>query len=165
MKAYRLCGRHRDPKDASGASRRGGRWNSPGTAILYCASTLSLACLEFLVHVRDLDNLPLLSGTEILIPDQHIKSWASRRYDDHRTHAILQSLVLSREIGDDWINYRSGPLSKPRTAEVALEVPSAVVPQEPNYLINPLSPDFHEVVWSEPKPFNVDARLLFPRLR
>jgi RES domain-containing protein len=82
-----------------------------------------------------------------------------------RGRAILESLVLSREIGDDWVNDRPGPLSKRRTAEAVLQVPSVVVPQEWNYLINPESPDFHKILWSQPGPFNIDPRLLWPALR
>lgn len=77
MKAYRLCGRSRGPKDAAGASLRGGRWNSPGVAVLYCASSLSLACLEQVVHTRTPDNLPLLHYAEVLIPDDLVKPWKS----------------------------------------------------------------------------------------
>jgi len=108
MRAFRLCGVHRDPKDATGALLRGGRWNSPGNAVLYCASSLSLACLEYLVHVRDPANLPTLIYSEIEIEAGDIDPWV---FDPERTEAILQSLVLSREIGDEWIHTFPGPLA------------------------------------------------------
>jgi RES domain-containing protein len=135
---------------------------SPGIAILYCASSLSLACLEQVVHTRTPDNLPLFHYAEVLFRDELIKPWES---DEHRTLAILESLELSREIGDDWVNYRPSPLSKERRANPVRQVPSAVIPQEWNYIINPESPDFDEIVWSEPAPFNIDPRLLWPALR
>src|ERR1035438_7058028 len=140
MKAYRPCGRSRDPKDATGAFRRGGRWNSPGTAVLYCASSLSLACLEQLVHVRNPDNLPLLHYAEVVIPETLITRWRSHVSEwgefELRSRAILESLVLSRELGDNWANDEPGPLSKRRVPELALQVPSAVVPQEWNYIVH-----------------------------
>lgn len=159
MKAFRLCASHRDPKDATGAFKRGGRWNSPGNAVLYCASTLSLACLEYLVHVRDPANLPPLVYCEVSIPDEQIVPWGDR-FSQIRTEAILESLVLSREIGDGWINFSPGPLAQERNARTALQVPSVVIPQEWNYLLNPASPHFPELIWSAPKPFRIDPRLL-----
>jgi RES domain-containing protein len=159
MRAYRLCGRNRDPRDATGALRRGGRWNSPGIAVLYCSSSLSLACLEALVHIRVPTNLPPYIYVEVSIPDEHIRPWNNF---EGRGRAILESLVLSREIGDEWVNDRPDPLSERRAAEAVLQVPSVVIPQE---WINPESPDFRDVVWSRPAPFNIDPRLLWPALR
>src|SRR5580692_2490669 len=78
MKVYRRCGRSRDPKDPAGAELRGGRWNSPGVAVLYCASSLSLACLEQLVHIRNPANFPLHHYAEVDIPDELVTKWGSR---------------------------------------------------------------------------------------
>jgi len=97
MKLYRLCAPWRRPWDPAGAVRRGGRWNSPGIAVLYAASSLSLACLEILVHVRDAENLPELSFSKLSVREQSVVLW--NRPSDN-TYAILQSEVLSREIGD-----------------------------------------------------------------
>jgi RES domain-containing protein len=157
MKVFRLCGAHRDPKDATGSFKRGGRWNSPGNAVLYCASTLSLACLEYLVHLRDPANLPPLVYVEISVADLHIRLWASNR---ERSEAILESQVLSREVGDEWMRSRLGPLSREPIGRPMLQVPSAIIPQEWNYLINPASSLFRDIVWSEPAPFRIDPRLL-----
>ncbi len=123
---------------------------------------MSLACLEQLVHIRTPANLPLLIYTEIFIPDQRVKAWA---HIESRTRAILESLVLSREIGDDWLTHKPGLLTRKRNEDTILQVPSAVVPQEWNYIVNPASPDLDEIVWSEPAPFNFDRRLLWPALR
>jgi hypothetical protein len=79
--------------------------------------------------------------------------------------AILESPVLSREQGDEWVNDKPGPLSKKRTPELVLQVPSAVIPQEWNYIVNPTSPDSQSAVWSDPRPFDVAPRLLWPDLR
>jgi RES domain-containing protein len=162
MIAYRLCGTHRDPRDATGATRRGGRWNSPGIPILYCASSLSLACLECLVHIRSTDIFPSLNYAQITIPEDEVSLWSQT---EARTDAILTSLVLSREVGDDWIRHRPGPLSKTRTGPAVLQVPSVVIPQEWNCLINPASPNSNKLVWSEPRPFRFDPRLISPERR
>jgi len=147
--AFRLFAPWRQPGDATGAIRRGGRWNSPGTAILYAASSLSLACLEVLVHLRHIENIPPYSYAEISISNSEIENWDK---PTAWTQAILESDVLSREIGDNWIE-------QPRKS--VLKVPSAVIPQEWNYLIAQ-SAGLH---WSDPKPFRIDPRLVDPGLR
>jgi RES domain-containing protein len=116
-----------------------------------------LACLECLVHVRDPGNLPPLVYAEVAVSDRRIRLWEK---DYTRTEAILESLVLSREVGDEWINSRPGTLSRERIERPVLQVPSVIVPQEWNYLINPASPLFRDITWSEPKPFKIDPRLL-----
>jgi RES domain-containing protein len=58
MTIVRLYRSRFSPKDATGAKLHGGRWNSPGLAVLYASSTLALACLETLVHIRDVDLMP-----------------------------------------------------------------------------------------------------------
>ena len=52
-RCYRLFRSKYSPDDGSGAYRAGGRWNEKGVAMLYASSTLSLACLEILVHVKE----------------------------------------------------------------------------------------------------------------
>lgn len=159
MKAYRLCAPWRDPRDPAGAVRRGGRWNSPGNPVLYCASSLSLACLETLVHIRDTSNIPALSYSESSMPDHQIARWEDHCLGprhDLRTAAMLESLVLSRESGDGWLRSSS---------TLVLQVPSAVIPEEWNYLVNPGLPRFEEISWSLSKPFRIDVRLLDPNIR
>lgn len=114
------------------------------------------------MHIRNPANMPLLISAEVLIPDELIKPWQE---PDGRTQAILGSTVLSREKGDNWLNHQPAPLAKKRTAEAALQVPSGVIPQEWNYLINPAFADFGGVRWSAPLPFDLDPRLLWPGLR
>src|SRR5215207_943689 len=97
MKAYRLCSPWHKPWDATGAQRRGGRWNSPGVAVLYAASSISLACLEILVHFRDTTIIPEFVYSEIEVPNSFVKPWTE---NEGRTEAILASTVLSREFGD-----------------------------------------------------------------
>jgi len=58
MTIVRLSRSRYSPKDATGANLHGGRWNSRGNAVLYASSTLALACLEVLVHIRDVGLMP-----------------------------------------------------------------------------------------------------------
>ena len=59
MTIIRLCRSRYSPKDATGAKLYGGRWNSSGYGMLYASSTLSLACLEVLVHIRNVGLIPV----------------------------------------------------------------------------------------------------------
>src|SRR5947209_1098673 len=100
MKAFRLCAAHRDPRDPTGAKKWGGRWNSPGKAVLYAASSLSLACLEILVHLRNPANLPDFIYAEIQMSTEGVAAWSRL---ESETRAMLESEELSREIGDRWL--------------------------------------------------------------
>ncbi len=103
--SFRLFSPRHDPWDATGAFRRGGRWNSRGTAILYAASSQSLACLEILVRIRNPDNFPAYAYSQIAIPEHQIERWESTDpiRSPERRKAIFESEVLSREEGDIWI--------------------------------------------------------------
>jgi RES domain-containing protein len=177
-KVFRLFRPGREPGDAAGAYKWGGRWNNPGTAILYTASSLALACLEILVHIRDVNVVPGLVYSLVAIPDQWIEPLEG---SDAWKQARLESRVLSREVGDRWIRERRdhrkpiGSQYHPRLGSVrqdrpqdrspVLQVPSIVIPQESNYLLDPEDIEIKKLAWSTPKPFRFDPRLLDPNLR
>ncbi len=141
-------------------------------AVLYAASSISLACLEILVHIVDTTIIPEFVYSEIDVPDALFKPWTE---NEGRTEAILSSAVLSRECGDFWLQRPVKTGSTDPTHGTRLrrdvgdvpvqQVPSAVVPPEWNYLINPAHDDFGELAWSEPKVFRIDQRLINPSLR
>ena len=177
---FRLFSPWRDPWDATGAFIRGGRWNSPGTAVLYSASSLSLGCLEILVHIRNANNFPDYAYSQLAIPEQQIEEWESTTASrsPERRRAIFDSEVLAREEGDIWIHNRRAlrqhSYRRPGTPEFKVppwilthpvrQVPSAVIPQEWNYLIDPDDETLRSG-WSVPRPFRIDPRLLDPRIR
>lgn len=134
--------------DGEGARLYGGRWNSPGTPLIYTSSSRALATLEMLVHLRRDSVLPAYRlcaahfepGLVTDVDPSHLPTnWA-----DPVAPAALRTL------GDGW----SRGLSS-----VVLRVPSAVVSLEDNYLINPLHPDFHLLRFDAPTPFEFDGRL------
>ena len=135
--------------DGEGARLFGGRWTSPGVAVVYIASSRSLAALEMAVH---LDRSTLLS-TFVLIPckfDDRLVLRVPRRTlpVDWRRDPPPPSLA---EIGDRWV----------KTATTAvLEVPSAVIEAEWNYLLNPAHPDFAHIKVGDPESFEFNPRLL-----
>ncbi|MDE0056466.1 MAG: RES family NAD+ phosphorylase [Gammaproteobacteria bacterium] len=124
-----------------GAREWGGRFNSPGVRAVYCASTLSLAALEILVHAPRVAILPEYRFLEIQVPDRVIEHIADEDIAEDTT-------VLGDErLGADGI--------------FGFSVASFVMPQERNVVLNPDHPDFATLVThGEVKPFMLDERLL-----
>jgi len=132
-----------------GAYYHGGRWNSRGNAMLYTCSHRSLAMLEILVHWQRPTPPPDFVVVVIFVPDSLarannlylIKDW---QQDQH----------WSQETGDLWLKEKKTLLMK---------VPSVLVPNEPNYLINPLHPDAEAIKVINIEPFEFDNRLFGTR--
>lgn len=126
----------------------GGRWNKKDTRVVYCAGTQSLCVLEVLVHL-DRDILPKLYAYKISVPKgitiEPLKEELPRNWRDIPAPQSLQ------EIGTRWITSGKNCL---------LRVPSAVIPHEWNYLINPLHKDFSKLRIDSPGLFVLDARLI-----
>ncbi|HEY7407465.1 MAG TPA: RES family NAD+ phosphorylase [Gemmatimonadaceae bacterium] len=149
MIVWRLARLAHAKLDGEGARLAGGRWNSRGRAAVYASSRLSLAALELLVHTDVPLVPPDLVAFEIAIPDTlEIESvdlaslpedW---RLPGHRS---------CRSIGDTW-------LAEERTA--VLRVPSAVVPEELNYIINPAHRAAKSIQVVGRRKFAFDSRLL-----
>jgi RES domain-containing protein len=135
--------------DGHGARSAGGRWNSPGVAMVYTAQSAALAALEILVHVN---SGPLLSSY-VLIPcafDTRLILQLDRTHlpARWREHPAVPPLQL---LGDAWIK---------NALSAVMAVPSAVIAMESNYLLNPAHPDFGAIEIGAPQPFDFDARLV-----
>lgn len=131
-----------------GARLYGGRWNRAGQALVYTAESRSLALLEILVQDEP------LRAHYVLIPAQLPADLAVQELpaDSLPTHwRTLGARDALQALGAEWL--RQG-----RSAVLA--VPSAVVPAERNYLINPLHPDFQRVRIGDPEALETDLRLL-----
>jgi RES domain-containing protein len=133
--------------DGEGAFRFGGRWNSRGTRIVYTAGSLSLAVLEMLVHFQDDSILPNYSFIEAQVDESLIETTRKlpKNWRDSPPPFEIQ------KIGDDWAK---------RKLSAVLRVPSAVIPTESNYLINPNHTDFPQIIYGAPQNFTFDQRLL-----
>ena len=133
--------------DGGGARRAGGRWNSPGVAVVYCSGSLSLALVEVLVHLPA-GLLPAYSAIPVEIDDALVTTLAPGELPAHwRDDPAPQA---TRTLGDAWV---AGQRS------AALAVPSVVVPGESNYVLNPAHPDFSRIRIGKPQAFPFDARL------
>jgi RES domain-containing protein len=131
-----------------GARLFDGRWNFEGVPMVYTSSSLALAAIEFFVHLDPSDapddlvsmkaGLPHELHLERIHEGQLPSNW--RRIDNN----YLQKL------GSDWAKSMSS---------VALLVPSAVVEEEWNVLLNPRHPDFAAIAVEPVKPFRYDERM------
>jgi RES domain-containing protein len=130
-----------------GARLYGGRWNRVGQSVIYTAESRSLAMLEILVQDEPLRahyvlipaHLPENISLETLAKDELPGDW--------RTHAGREAL---QTLGGEWLR---------QSRSCVLAVPSAVIPAELNFLINPLHPDFKYISLGEPESLNTDMRL------
>ena len=149
MQVWRICARRHQRFDGAGSRLYGGRWNHAGTTVIYTSASLALAALELFVHI-DVDLLPndLVAiaaeipeslALETVNPANLPKNW--RRYP------ASESL---KDIGTTWAAKRSSSV---------LAVPSAIIPEERNYLLNPAHRDFKQVRLRRSIPFHFDPRM------
>ena len=147
IQAYRILKRRfvSSAFSGEGARRYGGRWNSTGTAVVYTSSVMSLAILEWRANLTQWPAPP-----SVLI---EIEFDAALVWSPPRLPACWKRwpcLKANAALGDNWV----------RCARSAvLKLPSAVVPEEFNYILNPAHPDFGKISMGKPRPFKADLRL------
>jgi RES domain-containing protein len=131
-----------------GAEKTGGRWNSKDVAVLYTAASRALAVVEVVVHVP-VGIIPVnYQLATIEVPDNSIlkidikdlpKNWATNPFTRH-----------TQDIGNKFIR---------NNEFLVLQVPSATVTGDTNYLINPKHLEFNKVKIKSVEPFMFDVRL------
>lgn len=149
MRLYRLCRRAHRKLDGEGARLYGGRWNSPGRAVIYTSRTLSLAALEYLVHLD-----PAFAPTDLIAMTLEVPDAAVTALDPARLPAGWRGLPAPRActaLGDTWL---AGDHA------LGLAIPSAIVPVEWNVLLDPRHTSFRGVQVVEEVPFQFDPRLV-----
>lgn len=131
----------------TGAMLYGGRWNAKGQRMLYTSESLSLAMLEIMANLsskllgRGFYCVELELSNECVIetlpslPDQ----WNAYPYT-----------LATIEAGNEFL----------KTGGVCIKVPSAIIPTEFNYLMNPLHDNFHHLKVVDARPILFDHRLL-----
>ena len=155
LTAWRITKRKhaRTAFSGEGARQFGGRWNHPGIAMVYTAETRSLAALEILVHLGSSDLLQKYLLFEVGVDESLVtRVEAGRLPKNWRADPPPDKL---RAIGDDWVLSASSAV---------LQVPSALIPGESNFLLNPGHPDFPRVRIGKPLPFDFDSRLIVSRV-
>ena len=131
----------------NGAAINGSRWNSHGTRMLYTSEYISLAILESLVHLRVVDIPEKQYLLHIELPDNDfLEIKQSKIKDDWQQH-----LAYTQWMGDQFVLANQS---------LILKVPSAVVTQEHNFLVNPLHTGFKKVKIVKTELLELDKRLL-----
>ncbi|AHM58577.1 RES domain-containing protein [Flammeovirgaceae bacterium 311] len=133
-----------------GAELYGGRWNSKGVPALYCSETRALAITEIIAYTPP--------G---FIPEGYVLNIIEAPDRASFTHTITHDSLPA-----GWNRYPHGKETKAigdsllkEQKYLLLKVPSAMVQDEHNYLINPLHPDFKQIKLLEVLPFNFNERL------
>ncbi len=131
-----------------GAEKIGGRWNEIGTRAVYTSQHISLSYLEVVMHLDITEDLPsdrILVHIEIPdeVPVYELqklpKDWNTFPYNS-KTQEIFTKFVTENKFA-------------------VLKVPSAIVKDEFNYILNPLHIDFHRISVVKIQKFNFDSRL------
>jgi len=130
-----------------GSARYPGRWNVRGSRVAYVSEHLSLATLEVLAHAENLEMLNGYVALEVSLPEDSMTVIETLPDDWQRDPAPDST----RQLGHAWF-------SKGET--LIFKVPSVLIPNEHNYLINPNHEAFEDVKLAEPVPLPFDTRIL-----
>jgi RES domain-containing protein len=131
------------------ASGRAARWNPNDVEMIYTASSRSLACLENVVHRSQAGLNGLFSIMAIECPDQ-LKIQTIHLKDLPEDWQDFNQMRITQKIGVNWI-------SENETA--ILQVPSSIIDEEVNYLLNPAHKDFNQIRVISNQPFVFDKRI------
>ena len=140
--------------DRSGAGARdaGGRWNQPGTAVIYAGGTIAIAALERFVHLAGVVPADLVL-VRVELPVRH-SAERPKRADLPKDWDLVPPGPASMGFGTAWAEERRS---------LVLHVPSALVPEEDNAVLNPGHPEFAAVSMAIERDFSYDARMYRPR--
>jgi RES domain-containing protein len=152
VRFYRIADSRHSPESGEGARLHGGRWNSPGRAVIYACDTQSGAMLEKLVHTNG--RMPKHQVCVIFEAPDSLKV-ASLDPGDAPGWAD-SDMIASRKAGDAWLE---------AAKSAVLRVPSVVFDAERNVLINPDHPDFQRMRVAAIEPVRWDERLFAEKSR
>jgi RES domain-containing protein len=156
MRLYRISKAAHAKSGDEAMSGEGGlhasaRWHNKGRRIVYTATSTPLATLEIAVNLRKSTLIPAYKVIEVDVPDDQVLKLTPTDLPPGWDETTAEPLV-SRSVGDLWLKSK---------ITLGLMVPSVVVPEQYNVLINPLHPDFGQVKYGEPLDFPFDPRIKF----
>lgn len=130
-----------------GAAKSGGRWNSRGVPVVYASGSRALAVLETLVHIN-----PPIHFDYVIIPVEFDAALVEQiDLNDLPQHWQCEPPGNETKLlGDLWVRSKRS---------VVLALPSAIIPSEANYLLNPAHTDFCKVSIGKSERFSFDPRL------
>ncbi len=138
--------------DGQGAALYGGRWNEKGTPVIYCGASRALCALELLANAGRLASEYAIWTIDV---PPRVRTLRMKLEELPLGWDSPEPGVFTRAFGTHWAKSLSGP--------AILEVPSAVLPFETNYVPNPRHPAFRHITFSDPVPFRCDPRLTTQR--
>ena len=147
MKVYRISNKkYTEHLNGKGAYRVGGRWNSKGVRMVYTSTSIALASLEVLVHSA---GIPIPNGMILLTFE------VNNKYIQLLENAPLNWNEIppkgaAKVVGDEFI--KSSKI-------LGLKVPSAIIPEEYNVLLNPLHVHMDKVELVSIREYAFDGRL------
>ena len=148
MKFWRLYRRaHGQGLDGAGGRYAAGRWHHQGTPVVYFGAGAAIVVLEKLAHLNP-DTLPADLMLGLFEADVSVEDlWPERTVDSR----ALDDIDQTRAVGQEWLE--SG-------RSCALRVPSVVVPEEHNLVVNPVHAQARQIALVTERPFDFDGRLL-----
>lgn len=151
MIAWRLVKwkHRRSAFDGEGARLAGGRWNLPGSTVVYASETLALAALETFVHLGPAAMELRFAAIRFSFPEDIAIEQVSRQALPPRWRSE-PPLLETMQMGTKWAQ---------QLRSAVLRVPSVIVPQEHNLILNPSHKDFRRLAIGPPEPFTFDPRL------
>ena len=150
MNVYRITKKEYSALDGMGGLYSPGRWHKKGNLVIYTSEYASLAAWEKIVHVTSFENLPKnLLLVKIDIPDR-----------------IELKLVPQKVLAAGWDSFPFiqetvdyGSIFLRNKEHLALKVPSVIIPDEYNIILNPLHPDIQDCKVVKTIPFVFDKRI------
>jgi RES domain-containing protein len=152
LRIYRIVHRKyaADPYSGKGGLHAASRWASRGRRVSYASESLALAAVEKIAGAGHLNRLGEMVYVAADLDRQAVRT-LSREERPAGWDEQPPSLA-SREVGDEWLSQR---------ASVALRVPSVVLPEGWNYVLNPAHADFGTALSiHEPQQLRLDPRVL-----
>ena len=137
-----------DDLSGKGAALHGGRWNSIDVYMLYAAESPALALLEAIAHIGKIPEQRYCMIT-IEMPNDKIETIAPEQLSTGWHKSPPPDFL--KVTGDNFIR---------ANISLALKVPSVLMPEEHNFLINPNHKDFKKIKTVANRPLNIDERLL-----
>jgi RES domain-containing protein len=150
LRGWRIVSEEQERTAFSGEGARlfGGRWNSPGRPVVYASENKALAALEVRVHLDGTRRDKRYKCFEIEFDDRLLRRLEKRSLPkDWRQEPPPPAL---QELGDEWLAAATSAI---------LAVPSAIIPEELNYMLNPRHPEFGDIKIDKPGDFAFDPRL------
>jgi RES domain-containing protein len=130
----------------TGAKLFGGRWNSKGLPALYTSSAISLSLLEILVYSASYEEITTNWLMKLSI---HEKAYSLLELKKLKADWAMD-IDYTRFIGDEFLKSKS---------HLLLKIPSAIIPDEYNYLVNPMHEMYSKLNIKSAAKFKFDGRL------